>query len=221
MVSNKSKISIKYFFILSILFFCSCDVKNSLNILRSSPTPTLSPELMDRSWLTGLPCSPPCWYNLKIGKTTLYDAQEKINQLPFIDSKLTEWKNPFLSFFCREQNIDRCVILRFDNNELSEIGIFPNYEITLKDVIDEIGPPDFLSYSPISPEGFRRDCVIHIYWLERKMDVFYADTRSDKECEKLISSGNKPSPTMHIQGVWIWNFDIKYDIPWTGFAEEK
>ena len=208
-------------FLFYSLFLCSCDLKQAFSGLWPSPTPTLSPELMDRSWLTGIPCSPPCWYGLEIGKTTPEEAQEKINQLSFIEANVTKWDNISVPLYCKGQNYYYCAELRFDDNKLSEIGIFPNYEITLKEVVDAIGPPDFLSYSPISPEGFRRDCVIHIYWLERKMDVFYADTRSDKECEKLISSGNKPSPTMHIQGVWIWNFDIKYDIPWTGFAEEK
>ena len=220
-MSKITNFSIKLMFLFYSLFLCSCDLKQAFSGLWPSPTPTLSPELMDHSWLTGIPCSPPCWYGLEIGKTTPEEAQEKINQLSFIEANVTKWDNISVPLYCKGQNYYYCAELRFDDNILSEIGIFPNYEITLKEVVDAIGPPDFLSYSPISPEGFRRDCVIHIYWLERKMDVFYADTRSDKECEKLISSGNKPSPTMHIQGVWIWNFDIKYDIPWTGFAEEK
>ena len=222
MSNNKSKIFIKYIFLLSAFFFCSCDTKQIFPGLWPSPTPTLSPELMDRSWLTGIPCSPPCWYGLEIGKTTPEEAQEKINQLSFIEANVTKWDNISVPLYCKGQNYYYCAELRFDDNILSEIGIFPNYEITLKDVIDEIGPPDSLSIGPLSSGGlFVTDCCVRFYWIDRQLEMLYMDSDSYKVCKQVENTGYKPMPSIVIHQIWIWDIYEKIGIPWSGFAEEK
>ncbi len=210
-----------YVFIFLILFLCSCNLKQELPQLLPSPTSTLSPELMDRSWLTGVPCRAPCWYGMEIGKTTPEEAQEKINQLSFIEANLTKWDNISVPLYCKGQNYYYCAKLRFDDNKLSEIGIFPNYEITIKEVVDIIGPPDLLSIGPYSPGGlFVTDCRVRFTWIERQMELFYNDSRSYKVCKKVEKAGYKRIPSLVIHQVWIDNTK-KSGFPWTGFAEEK
>jgi hypothetical protein len=242
MYKTKSKISIKYFFILSILFFCSCDVKNSFNILRSSPTPTLSPELMDRSWLTDQPCRGPCWYGLTLGASQMSDAREIVRQLSFVDINTIEetdstYFDPIKESFIGANVINYkcktpkeiCTSLYFVNNKLVEIYISPNFQIGLEDIINIIGPPDFLSFRPITPDKmFGRDCQIELYWVERQMTIRYYNYDNNNMCKVIKNSGNRPSPKLPIQEVWYlmpeYFMDRKVEdgyYPWTGFAEGK
>jgi hypothetical protein len=50
-----------------------------------TPTQTLEASLMDRSLLTDTPCPAPCWYSLKLGKSTKAEVIATLQALPFID----------------------------------------------------------------------------------------------------------------------------------------
>ena len=41
------------------------------------PTPTITPKLVDESWLIGKPCSLPCWHGIEPGISTKDEAINK------------------------------------------------------------------------------------------------------------------------------------------------
>ena len=78
---SKSKLSIclKLIFVIAIastLFSCKSQGVN---------LETLDPNLYDQSWLTGKPCSAPCWYGLEPGISSREDSISKVKQIPFVN----------------------------------------------------------------------------------------------------------------------------------------
>lgn len=187
-----------------------------------SPTPTMLPELMDRNWLTNQPCRAPCGYGLEIGKSTIGDAQEKLSRLSSFDSNVVKQDNSDLLVYCKEPNSRLCASLSFENETLSRMIIYLNYKITLKEVVDIIGPPDSLSTGPNSQGGaFITDCRARFYWIDRQMEIIYMDSDSYTVCKKIENAGYKPMSSMVIHQIWIWEIYEKIGIPWSGFAEEN
>ncbi|MBN1536589.1 MAG: hypothetical protein JW908_07655 [Anaerolineales bacterium] len=184
-MSKITKISIKLMILFSILFLNSCNVKQAFPGLWPSPTPTLSPELMDRSWLTDQPCRAPCWYDLTLGSTSKSVAQEKVLQLPFISSqKVTEKPLGISTYYCKQPIQHICTILYFYEDRLDAIGLAPNFNINLQEVVDTINPPDFLSFRSITPDKmFGRDCQIELFWVDRQMVIRYFNYRDNDMCK--------------------------------------
>lgn len=243
MSKNKSEIFSKHIFILSILLFCACDVKHVFPGLWPSPTPTLSPEFMDRSWLTDQPCRAPCWYGLTLGVSKISDAGEIVSQLSFIDINNVEetneayfdpisedvFKADVLLYHCEKPKDSICSQLSFVNDKLVSIISNLNYKITLSEVVQKIGEPDFFAFSPIVHDfTFRSDCQIYLYWVDRQMKIGYLHSGDDIMCDIIIENEFKPSPNLPIYfiGYFMPEFfsDLNVDkgcFPWVGFAEEK
>jgi hypothetical protein len=47
---------------------------------------------MDQSLMTGLPCSPPCWYGIVPGETHSQDALDALRAVPFVKEKTIEFQ---------------------------------------------------------------------------------------------------------------------------------
>ncbi len=168
------------------------------------------------------------WFNP--WKNSVSVAREKVLQLSFIDSKTyIEKIDGITSFYCKEPIGKICSSLYFFEDRLDRIGLFPNFQINLEEVINIINPPDFFSYRPITPDKmFGRDCFIEFFWVERQMTIRYYNYDNNNMCNEIKKFGNKPSRTLPIQEVWYLmpeyfmdrNIEDGY-FPWTGFAEEK
>ena len=79
-------------FVILTLFFVLLGC-NGLNIpaLKNGPSFPDDPRV-DRSFVTGQPCDAPCWYELRLGESTIDDIRATLLQLPFVDqSTLFEW----------------------------------------------------------------------------------------------------------------------------------
>ena len=231
---------INVLFIMLILLTVSCRATPPTVGPTYTPLPTVPINLTDRSWLTDQPCRAPCWYSLKIGTTSITDAQKMVIELPFIDpnsvknTPATFWDpisdegldSRFLSYSCKQPNSMVCSSLQFVQNKLIEIRLYPNYQITLKEVVDSIGPPDYVEATAMTPEIV--DCMVRLYWWDRQMTISYRERKENTGrdlCQMYKDAGHKPLPNLNAEDVWIVSPDFlswlgKHD-PWTGFLEQK
>jgi hypothetical protein len=141
MSKTKSPIYVRVF-----LPICLLLIANGCSTEKSNPNfvdPTAHPELIDQSWLTGKPCAAPCWQGLEPGKTSRDDALKTVPRLSFLRSK--NYINPddlLISFYCEKPREKVCMKMRYENKVLSELALYPNYSITLDDVVAQLGEPD-------------------------------------------------------------------------------
>lgn len=199
MSKNRFLIFIRIFFILTLpILVISCSPIN-----RKSVNPKENPELVDQSWLIDQPCTAPCWYGLIPGKTSREYAIETTGNLSFLDSKNIKLREiTGASFYCIEPPNEVCVAMGFENNKLSNLWIYPNYHITLEQVVQRLGPPDSFYYSYKDPES--RNCNLNLLWLKRQMILGYSDTQQGSQidlCERIYQEKGKISKSLLIQSV--------------------
>ena len=118
-----------------------------LNVQVSSPT--LEASMMDQSLLTDQPCSAPCWYRLELGKSNKAEVLSTLQSLAFANPATIHEKNygywdlsaeknipaSLISIDCRNPSW-QCAGLVVANNTLVSIGWFPNYNLSLLEVVD-------------------------------------------------------------------------------------
>ena len=196
-MSSKTKINrLTFLIFIGIigLFSNSCDEDVSINRPTTTPLPN---HIQDRSWLTGDPCSPPCWYGLHLDESTEQDVLEVIETLPFIDSDEVSISNSgftnlmteeyFLSTDIRAPKIGHSFIrLRIGEGVLFHIKFSLNYTISIGEVVDEIGAPDELR---INPDYNTEYCDVELYWLPQQLIVTTRLNDDDWE-EKCGEIGN-------------------------------
>jgi hypothetical protein len=131
---------------------CNDDIVNSEPTISPSPVPV---DLQDRSWLTGVPCAPPCWYGLYLDLSTEEEVISSLESLPFVDSTLIE--NSTIGYsdaltgehynakLIRVSKIGESSIrLIVGKGNLKQISFGINYEINVGEVVEQIGAPDVI-----------------------------------------------------------------------------
>jgi hypothetical protein len=165
-------------------------------------------SLMDRSFLTEQPCAPPCWYGLELDKSNKEEVYVTLKTLPFvIQSSIVEsngvWPNDphitSISYRCPHQLGYECghVVISGDDKLVSVVMII-NYSLTFEAVVQRLGPPDYVSYSPHSPEG--GGCDVGLHWPEKQISVGNLDTGGDKICQ-MLKAGKGIDPTTKVGGI--------------------
>jgi hypothetical protein len=175
-------------------------------------------DQIDKSWWQDQPCRTPCWYGLKIGETSLDDARKVIPQLTFIDpasekisnvgyydySKDVNFGANLVTYKYKQPNNLICVALTFVDDKLVRINFGPNYQFALQDLVDKIGPPDYVGARAITPEI--TDCEIILTWLDRQISVSYYERQKNSGrdlCKIVRDAGMKPLGELQIQNVYI------------------
>jgi hypothetical protein len=200
-----------------------------------TPKPTLEAALMDQSLLTGKPCSAPCWYGLELGKSTKAEVLATLPDLSFADPTTIEedaygyWDleihqnlpATLISINCRQPQ-RQCADLTVSNDILVSIGLFPNYELKLGEVVDYLGVPDYVGSVM---EQDQTTCKIALWWINRQIRLERSVQNGQALCE-AVKAGNRLDPNLTIQRIY-------YDLPaafakipltsrdraWPGFAE--
>lgn len=198
----------------------------------------LEPELMDKSWLTGTPCEAPCWYGLELGKSTYSEVLITIKSLSFLNpARFNEnnWDYPdyesgefypgkMVSIDCKTPNYHVCVSMRFKEDTLEDLFIDLNYDIQLGEVVEILGEPDGFSATPTGVED--HDCLLKLYWLERRIIIFHHQNRDElpdlcqiiKDNENLIPSDLLVDTVNYFQENYIEYF-INQLQDWKGFIK--
>jgi hypothetical protein len=207
---------------------------------------TIPAYLIDRSWLTDEPCRAPCWYGLEPEKSTKGEAIFTVKELPFVNPEsmiVTElytsywWRgserrgipSQDISFEYKDYPKVICVVMLVEKDiseRLAWFILFPLFNISFGEVVDQIGPPDFIHYSRSNAEV--KGCYVDLLWIERQMELTHIEERRgrlEKDlCDRIEEANNRvPSELTVFQVVYLRRSEVEYKtslkwyFPWNGF----
>lgn len=203
--------------------------------------PTLPPDLVDMSWLTGEPCNPPCWYGLSVGDTGKEKALDLIDEIPSLQpNQIEEYESQYwdpededvktselISIPCMLPRDSICSQLEFVDGLLVRIVLFPNFSVTFDMVVDKIGEPDYVTARPIYPEI--GNCEVRLIWIERHLMTTYFETQESSGrdlCRQISIEAQRVPARLPVISVVIESAKILdllpidgEDFPWAGFLE--
>jgi len=187
-MSKSNFTHIAFLFINSLsLAIAGCDILKSDQSFPDDPH-------VDRSFVTGQRCEAPCWYELRLGKSTVDDIRATLTQLQFIDqSTLFEWpidtEGSQLGFYfdCAYYSPPgSCGELVAKNGILVQVFMTVQYPLTLESVIEKLSVPNFFTVDTSSTES---NCILSIYWPEKNIVIIVEEDSRKKHC-----SANKNEP---------------------------
>jgi hypothetical protein len=207
-----------------------------LNGCSSNIFATERPPVVDKSFLASEICDPPCWYGLVINKSTKDDVLSVLDGLPFVDNNSykeyeTFWIDDTLAneiqFKCLYNNINPCGSVTFSNKTLKKIWLTVNYDLSLANVINRLGIPDYLIYFWPNPSGH---CDISVLWLKKGISVGFQDDKKYNECESVIDGNGVSSEVLVETTIYASQefFESSFDLPggcckriaWPGFKDK-
>jgi len=155
---------------------------------------TLIPELMDKSPFTGDPCAAPCWYGLKIAKSSESEVVSTLKSLGFIDKETLTMKSssgpsldPKITVPGKSINADclqpktPCLVVDIAEGRLRDIKSILNYKITFDDVVKDIGNPDKVVRTDYSAEVIA--CYIRLVWSQKQLVLVSKRFPGEKGCD--------------------------------------
>ncbi len=154
-----------------------------------------------------------------------------------IEEDTTFWENSqtegipgqMIWFKYQDEPDVNCIYMQIERDILVWFLLFPR-NVTFKNVVDNIGHPDYLSYSHIYPEG--KGCNVSLLWVERQIEVLHIGERQgifERDlCDRIQEAGNKMIPELAVfqvlfmQNKWMKekSLDNKY-IHWNGFISSS
>jgi hypothetical protein len=210
-------------------------VPNFFGSERTSTHTQIPLELQDRSWLTGDPCAPPCWYGLEVDGSREEEVIAVFEALPFVDPTSIEtyvigFSDPLTGDHYTATRIKISVIgnstisATVGRGVLKRILFGLNYQITIGEIVDQIGLPDVIRVIPDSNEEF---CDASIYWLDKQLVVSYKISGPNwREEYKAIYDGSRVERDILISFVaiidssWIEAMMERGEaVPWPGFSD--
>ena len=158
---------------LLIMILASCaapatGTPTQVEVLESPPPPTppVMADIGDGGLLSGLPCAAPCVYGIRIGETPLDQV------IPILEQN-------GLSECYREDNLSwigiTCgysVVVQVDKptNMVNVTGFYPSSPISLGEIIEKYGEPDFVTLHPYGPTEAPTSRM-NLFWDSLQMTV--------------------------------------------------
>ncbi len=157
--------------LLMILVSCAApdtEISPQVTVVES-PQPTASPEradIGDGGLLSGLPCAAPCVYGIQIGETPLDQVIPMLEQNGLSGCQ-REDSASWIGITCGYS-----VVVQVDKqtNVVNATGFYPSLPISLGEIIEKFGEPDFASLhseGPVEAPTSR----ISLFWDKFKMTV--------------------------------------------------
>jgi hypothetical protein len=205
------------------------------------PTPTVDPVYVDPAFLSGEPCEPPCWNGFELGVSRPDEVYEFARSSPYYEEANIEDKaNCPVLYHDPETGANiqtgdgRCVWLRcegvidqacamfwFKDELLIGQILSPSVAITLGEVIDRYGEPDYFAVTP----GQRAyTCQSLAFWRERHFVIINRENNRAR-CRDVIAPSAATglvSPDLLVTEVFIHQpgyFDYGDVIPWQGLQD--
>ncbi len=208
--------------ILLILIVTGCSRFDST---QRNPEPTVQERYRDTTIITRDPCHPPCWYMIKPGISTKDEANQILSSLPFLDSSTirereTVYWDPVIGGdkdgvllavdYLKPEGQQASGFLIVDG-VIMDFTIYPNYSLTFQDVIESIGPPDYIRV--FSQTGMFQGCNTQLLWLNIGVKINNTN-QNIKDCayQKKIYYVDSVD---YMHNGWLKVWPLESDIPWT------
>lgn len=201
---------------------CGCDLKSDSE-----------PQNIDKNFIDGEICNPPCWHGLVVNKSTKGNVISTLNTLPFVEHNrfreyATVWANDIpatqIQFICASDHTSVCGGAVLSNDILRNLWTVLEYDLALKDVVNKLGIPEFIEYQWPSMSG---DCLISVVWNTYGTAARIYDDSSYNECEGIVD-GNKITPDIVVYAIAYFppgDFGPMGNcckrIAWPGFKDEQ
>lgn len=175
------------------------------------PSSTPSPEQMDNSPFTGIPCAAPCWRGLEVGKSNENDVITILPSLNFIKQDsiqvyrtsmpgINGTYGPGVNVVAECVNSSNtCLDLEIVSDVLTRIVVGLNYEITIDKAIEYLGNPDYVGYGII---GERFVCEVYLIWdgsrlvLASRFEGVQGSDVAEKNCYAVRDTGKVLSSSL-------------------------
>jgi len=149
-------------------------------LLFACSKPTLSPDQMDKSPFTGVPCAAPCWHGLVVGESSENNVMSTLPTLTFIDQNTIQvfrGSRPTINYetFAPGAEItascvqpkQQCLSLTVADDILTNIVVILNYEMRVDEAIGYLGDPDYIGYQDLGAE--RIICEVNLIWSSKQL----------------------------------------------------
>jgi hypothetical protein len=160
----------------------------------------------DRSFITGDPCEPPCWYGLEVDKSLRADVISKLESLPFIDhNSIVErgvaWLGDdyarSISFKCIYKLRSDCGFLILSDDVLKRLSFSVAITLSFEEIVNHFGEPEWIMSNP-TIEG---SCLLALTWPQRGISVNYDSPIGDMtECDEM-KNGHSISPNLQVSQI--------------------
>ncbi len=199
------------------------------------PISGCSEKNVDRSFITQMPCASPCWYGLELDKSSKEEVISVLQTLPFVmKDSITVSDISYMygndsyaihydcSFTVKNH---RCGTLEIVNGTLKSNWYQLGYELEISEIVDLIGPPDFVQFrTPIAEIG---GCDLVFFWQDLNIAVSYYHQRITKPCDFVIAH-EKINPNQKIIFIDFQSDDFLLrwlnggkTITWPGYSDSK
>lgn len=169
---------------------------------KSSFTP--SPEQMDKSPFTGIPCAAPCWYGLEVGKSNEGEAIAILPTLTFLDQESVQiYRMPsmpdyYINLYGPGVKIvgncvnseKECLVLTTANDVLQKIIVGLNYKVSPAEAIEYLNEPDYVGYGNLGSETVM--CEVYLVWVDSRLILasrFEDLEEAEKYCYSIHDEG--------------------------------
>jgi hypothetical protein len=223
-----------FILVLVFLFVTSCETPIlQQNLPQDS---ALNSRLVDNSFFDENPCQAPCWYELQLGKSTESEVRMKLGNLSFIDSsKIEEQSSSYwdsteqkivqaklIAARCINPTNQICASMLIAGGKLKSIILFPNHTISVRNVVDHLGVPDYFQLLP----SFTMNCLVRLVWKQEQILISISNQFVTSLCNEL-RNGKSIDPTLRINSIeYVMPDDIQLtsipedrrDYKWPGFS---
>lgn len=175
----------------------------------AEPTTTPSPNQIDKSPFTGIPCAAPCWHGLMIGQSNESDVMSTLPTLTFINQNTINvhyiQSLPSLDPSIWEPGVEvtascinatkQCLTIRVVDNLLTEVVTVMNYDIRVDETIKYLGDPDYVGFDRAGGEQIA--CQVYLIWKEKQLvlvsQIFEGANAVEKNCYVIRDTGKVSS----------------------------
>ena len=165
------------------------------------------------SFLSGTPCSAPCFFDLIPGTTKKDEVVDHLRKYDFLSSCVEKQIDDSISsvLICAPS-----VDFWFKEDKLTKIIIEPTTTITIEQVIKKYGDPTDVNYSL----GGTNDVTLVklVYYKNSRFVLHLSDPTSSEQQNNSINPQSKILWVDYVDDETMKNFDNECTFPWNGYG---
>ncbi len=169
----------------------------------------------DQSFISGEPCGAPCFYNIELLTTSGDEAKDILENLSFINpASIIEEDNVYdedsyyIKYSCSEDLTELCGYIGVSSYQMvTGMGHKVFYRLSLADVVDKYGTPDF-SYKNAAYSGTDQ-CEIVVYYVDQNFAVEIIEEGDTGLCQDF---GDTETLNGDLQIDWVYYNFINEEI---------